>query len=304
MNVRHTTFAIATTLVAAFALAPFAEARTRPGVDTAYTSDDEGQFDPDSSLQAAVLDSDALESMEVLSASDDEIIMVWATVTGCEFELSFTPGSDIQVLLGEDETCDFDAWVENNTTYVEATEVVSVWESTGWFEFFAYLAGESGAPGGDGQGSDAAEGGDYKSSEQREDLDDCSKAIAYAALGAIGCGGGIAVAVGSTGASGGLLWGSVALAVAGCGFFAMGVVDVTEECGESWRQMLALDYLQWQDFLDVTQVEDLCTYTEVQDFTVFHDQAETLAGEWWMDGNVQELVSLTTGLHDEITTCQ
>lgn len=300
MNVHHTTFAIVHTLIAAFALAPLAEARTRPGVETAYSNGDEAHFDPDSSLQAAVLDDDALESMEVLSASGDEIIMLWGTDTGCEFELSFTPGSEIQVLHGEDETCDFDSWVENNTTYVDATEVVSVWESTGWFEFFAYLAGQSGAPNYDDLENEPGDSNDYTSSEQREDLDDCNKAIIWASLGAVACGGSIAIAVGSTGATAGVLGGSIAVAVATCGMAGMLGVSVADECGENWREILVLDFVQWQQFMEVVTVEDLYLYTQVEDFTVIHDEMESLAEQWWVAENAQSAAETVSALHQDI----
>jgi len=295
---RHTV--ITTILLAMFA--SLAQARTRPGTDTAHTSDDQAEFAASSALQAAVLDDGALQAMEVLGAAEDEIVMLWVTDTGCEFELSFTPGADVEVLHGEDETCDFAEWLENSTTYVEATEVVSVWESDGWFEFFAHLAGESGSPGSGGGGNDAHDGNDYTSAEQREDLDDCSSAIIWGALGAIACGGSIAVAVGSTGATAGVLGGSIAVAVATCGMAGMLGLNVAEECGEDFRHLLLLDSVLWQDFLEVVMIEDLHLYVQVEDLDVIHDEVESLAGEWWVDENALFAVEAVSTLHDDIFT--
>ncbi len=217
-----------------------------------------------------VIDDASLVDTTVRGIDEEALVLEFATTSGCTFDVEFTSDGAINVLGGNNYRCDWDAWLDANTVMVEATQVVSLWESEAWQSFFYYLA-----DGDDEQGANVPDPGEFVDVEQGDTS--CGEALANVALNNLACGGSILVGLASMGTGVGAIGGGV-LAVAACGFYAKALINAHQACTDA-RNIVGFTVDDLVDIEDLVAEDVIVEVLDTEDFTRTYTEVEE-----WMTG--------------------
>lgn len=191
--------------------------------------------------QIPVIDHNYLNYIDFVSVSEQEIVSIWATTSGCDFTLRFTPDEPVALVSKSGPMCNFESWVDEATIWMDSDRVISIWDHSEWLALFAYTSG-IGRGGDDDTDSPVPPPQSWLEVEQ---MDDCGRAIARATLTTMLCGMGFGMAWGATAGTLGTFSFALVGAVAVCALAMMDMQDAIAACQEEENPILieALDDL-------------------------------------------------------------